>query len=299
MKTGNAQTPRTMSSALAAAMLALLVLAAPRPVEGQITNGVWGPGTTPYGYTLDQWEIIWGRWNYGQTIIAPDVNGNALVNDTVLMPFLNPTGTGQPATTSITLAAGQGFMLPCWGVYGNSYVDGTPNDDFINQSIFATLVISVQMDGLTILSGTNAMQYYSAVRVSPAIPFNYYPYNYIILFQDIGMVHAPLSVGHHVLTVYARNIQALPPNYGGGIFEVNSAWNITVAPPPSLGLLRQGTNLVLSWPQTFNGYAVQATSTFTPSNWAALGLPVQQVGGLNQVSVPLVAGSRFFRLKKN
>ena len=277
-------------------LLLLLALPLAGPGQANCASGVFGIGTTNYGHTLGEWEVIWDRWDYGQTIISPDVNGNAVVNGAVLMPFINPGG---PNTANVTLAAGQGFMLPLWGVIGNSYVDGTPNDDFINQSIFATLTIKAQMDGVTIIDGVNVMQFYTADAVAPPIPFFSYPYNAIILSQNIGMVHAPLTVGSHVLTLSAQNTQVLPPNYGGGVFALNSVWNITVTPPPSLSVVRQLTNIVVSWPQTFSGYALEETGSLSAqTNWASSGAAQALSGGRFTVTIGITNASKFYRLRK-
>jgi len=67
---------------------------------------------------------------------------------------------------------------------------------------------------------------------------------------------------------------------------------------PSLSTRISGNNLVISWPASATGYALESSGALgTGVNWTAVGGAVQN-GSNMEVTVPLSTGNRFFRLKK-
>jgi hypothetical protein len=67
---------------------------------------------------------------------------------------------------------------------------------------------------------------------------------------------------------------------------------------PSLSTRISGNNLVISWPASATGYALESSGALgTGATWTAVGGAVQN-GSNMEVTVPLSTGNRFFRLKK-
>jgi len=72
----------------------------------------------------------------------------------------------------------------------------------------------------------------------------------------------------------------------------------TAAQQPSLAAQVSGNNLVISWPVSATGFALEGTTTLgSGASWTAVGGAV--INGSNmQVTVPMTGGAQFFRLKK-
>ena len=68
---------------------------------------------------------------------------------------------------------------------------------------------------------------------------------------------------------------------------------------PKLAIARGGTNAVISWSASANGFALESTGSLSPIiQWRAVpGTPVV-VGGRNTVTVDASRGSQFYRLRK-
>jgi hypothetical protein len=108
----------------------------------------------------------------------------------------------------------------------------------------------------------------------------------------------PLPAGQHTL------------HYGGGFhfavaagdaFDFNDTldmtYSLTVA-PASVSVAQQGTNLTVSWPQTATTYVLEESDSLNPANWLPADGPVQSVGTVYQVTIPINKSSQFFRLRK-
>lgn len=186
--------------------------------------------STAFGKTLAQWQDTYFRWFAGQLAIAPDANGNAAVGNVVLIPLPNAAGDGTPAELGVTLHSGQGFALPLLFLLGTSYTDGTPPDPLVSANLFQTLNLNLQIDGVTVLSGGNAMRYYSQFLFAPPIPINSPPIDSVIWCEDIAILHTPLPVGTHTIKLDLNTTQPLPPNFGGGFLEFHNTWTVTVVP---------------------------------------------------------------------
>src|SRR6266567_3481406 len=65
-----------------------------------------------YGQSLADWQELYWRWGYGDVSLPADGNGNAFVNNVVLMPLPSTLGDGTPGSINVTLNAGQSFVLP-------------------------------------------------------------------------------------------------------------------------------------------------------------------------------------------
>ena len=224
MKTQIAKTVKLMFGLATTGIAAgALYLALPAHAGSKATPGQ----SSAFGNSLATWEETWSRWAYGDITVPTDSNGNAVVGDgTVLFPTPFAIGDGTPGHLDVRLNNGQSFVLPLWALLGTSYTDGTPPDPFLPDSVFQTLDISFIIDGVTVVSGGNAANYYSKFAFDPAIPINFPPYDSIIWFQGIGITHAPLKPGTHTFVLHAKNTQVA----FGGFFEYNNTWTVTVLP---------------------------------------------------------------------
>ncbi len=97
-------------------------------------------------------------------------------------------------------------------------------------SVFQTLNITLQIDGVTVLDAGNHMRYSSEFYFDPIItlPAAFAPYAGIIWLEGIGTVHSPFSPGTHTIKLDAKNTQ---PAFGF-IFEYHNTWTVTVQPAP-------------------------------------------------------------------
>lgn len=69
--------------------------------------------------------------------------------------------------------------------------------------------------------------------------------------------------------------------------------------PPSLQAQACGSNLVVTWPVSAEGYALETSTSLTGTNsWAPLTNVPAIVNFQNTVTNPITAGSRFYRLNK-
>lgn len=192
-----------------------------------------------FGKTLAAWNDIYERSAFGGLAIPIDRDGNAVVPPhVVLMPLPDAPGDGTPGHIDVNLNAGQAFVLPLWVLLGTDYTDGTPPDPLVDVSVFQTLDITFQIDGVTMIDNTNVLNSYSAFFFNPAIPIsNFPPVNSIIWFEGIGVVHHPLSVGTHTFKLDAVNTQ---PAFGG-FSAYHNTWTVTVL-PREIAARNLGTN---------------------------------------------------------
>jgi hypothetical protein len=186
------------------------------------------PQSNAFGKSLEDWQDTYWRWALGEVSIKPDANGNAVVRgNVVLMPLPSAPGDGTAASLDVTLKSGQPFMMPLLMLLGNSYSDGTPNDVFASSNDFRNINLSLKLDGVEIMNGSNAIQYYTQSIFDPSIPLaGSPPASAWIWFQGIGMVHTPLSLGVHTLTLDTKNTY---PEYNFSV-EYHNTWHITVQP---------------------------------------------------------------------
>jgi hypothetical protein len=86
---------------------------------------------------------------------------------------------------------------------------------------------------------------------------------------------------------------------GTGGSDANQAVsNFQFIPIPTLSAQTTGPNtLLVSWPASIGGYALQSNSDLTASGgWQPVNAPVNQVGGQNQVGITTSTGNTFYRL---
>jgi subtilisin-like proprotein convertase family protein len=79
-------------------------------------------------------------------------------------------------------------------------------------------------------------------------------------------------------------------------------WNISATccePPVSLGLVRSGNNVQLTWPSSAAGYVLEAKNDLDPMLiWEIVPNATMTSNGVSSVTVPVGTGNRFFRLRK-
>jgi hypothetical protein len=222
------------SHALTAAALlsCAALLAAAYPAKA----GNPAPGqSTAFGASLASWQQLYWQWAYGAAELPLDSNGNAVAGRVVLMPLPPAFGDGTPGEIEVQLKPGQPFVLPLWNILGTSYDDGTPTDPPVNLSVYQTLDIALGIDGQTVVSPENVMDYYVSFNFDPEIPLpdEWSPYEAIVWLQGIGVVHPPLSAGRggqHTITLDVRNTQPVVDGMGSEYFyEYHNTWHVTVS----------------------------------------------------------------------
>src|ERR1039458_7396386 len=76
----------------------------------------------------------------------------------------------------------------------------------------------------------------------------------------------------------------------------NLRFSASVA-PVSLSIQPSGSDVILSWPLSAVGYALQSNGSLTqPDAWAFVGQPIIPVSGFNTVTVPATNSPQYFRL---
>ena len=184
------------------------------------------------GQSLGEWlNVAVGLWRNAR--FPTDSYGNTVVGKVVLLgDSTEDSGDGAPEALDLTLSSGEAFVLPFFGVMGSEISNGGYVAEEL--SFFKTLDIKVKVDGVVLVNRRNVMDYYAENEFDPPIPYipdpEHYP-DYIVNFaflQAVGMVHHPLSVGKHVVTLDVKNTQPFSDEYGGGYAEYHNTWNITV-----------------------------------------------------------------------
>ena len=72
----------------------------------------------------------------------------------------------------------------------------------------------------------------------------------------------------------------------------------SVASTPSLAINRSGTNVLVSWPTNFTGYALYYTTNLAPANWIIVPPRAVIVGGLYVVTNAISGPRNFYRLSQ-
>jgi hypothetical protein len=151
------------------ALIALLL--ALGPVGANAADQPQPPQSSAFGRSLEDWQDTYWRWALGEVSIKPDANGNAVAKgNVVLMPLPAAPGDGTPASINVTLKSGQAFMLPLLMLLGNSQDNGSPDDAFASSNDFRNITLSLKLDGVEIMNGSNAIQFYTQALFNPTIP---------------------------------------------------------------------------------------------------------------------------------
>lgn len=122
--------------------------------------------------------------------------------------------------------------------------------------------------------------------------------DFAVNWWTIGGGGGASSGGAYTVTGTAG--QAAAGKLTGGNFTLEGGfWGVIAALSPLLSIERTATNsLVISWPASLTGFALQENAGLNPSNWINVAAAPLAVGEHKQVLVPAPVGNRFYRLKK-
>jgi len=188
--------------------------------------GVLPGDSSAYGKTLGGWMKLSWSWQLGGSKAGTVKN----------VSFL-PIPAGEPSDedpnifvgeADVTLRSGNAFALPMFVWTGETYNNGTPDDDpaFPPESAFTGADVLVKLDGKAILSSLTddmsefyfGIQYFdSTIEYPEATSYGSIGANWV---KGLGFVHTPLSPGRHTLELFVYS-----PDFGVGYANT---WNITV-----------------------------------------------------------------------
>ena len=109
------------------------------------------------------------------------------------------------------------------------------------------------------------------------------------IIDGVFLMISPLSIGSHVITATAQ--------FSFGYSATTIHYLTVQAPPLSLGL-NQNSQVVLSWPQTPDTYAVESSSILEPPDWQPFtNLTINLSDGIYHATAPIAVTNQFFRLR--
>jgi hypothetical protein len=229
---------------------ALHGIAWPRMAQGQITNGIYAPGTTPYGQTYSQWSAAWWQWNLSLT---PDHHplfdtGDASVGNSGPVWFLGGTfGASGVESRSCLIPEGTALFFPILNIWADNTDCPVPdsNSEAVLRAEAAAFQdqatnMSCTIDGVSVTGLNNGLT--TAYRVqSPVFTYtipgsnnmlNYFGLacyasnapifiNADAVADGVYLMVAPLSVGSH--TIHFHGESGSPATFSDDI-----TYNITV-----------------------------------------------------------------------
>ena len=310
---------------VAAVLLAALLVAVPPAVLGQITNGVYVSGSSPYGRTYAQWSAAWWQWNFS----LPTTNSP--IHDTA------PLSTGQTGSVwcvgGTFGGSGDQIRVRSASVPENtalfvgvmeSWADNAdcPVPDNYTTAQLRDLAANAQNSALAMsctIDGNNTVDLNAAAYRVQSPVFTYTVpgvHNYLYdlfaatcYFKPSGdytisgavadgvyLMIAPLAPGSHTVH-FSGSVPTgfISPPY---FYVQDITYNLTVVPTPALTVARQRNNLVLSWPQAAPWFVLESSGSLSQPNWATNNASVQTIGGRLQATVPVPNGNKFFRLRR-
>jgi hypothetical protein len=184
--------------------------------------------SSAFGKSLEEWMLTYTSWALGGTKIAPDANNNAQAGHVVLLPLPSTPGDGTPGSLNVKLDSGQPFAMPLFQWLGNSYVDGSV-DPMADVNDFRNMEITLKIDGQTVITTRNVMDYYTEGTFDPPITTDLPPgigATAWVFAQSVGLVHPPLSPGKHTITL-DESVSLADLGFPGPVVYHNT-WNITV-----------------------------------------------------------------------
>lgn len=85
----------------------------------------------------------------------------------------------------------------------------------------------------------------------------------------------------------------------GGQYTLEGGfWSAFAVVPPTLRIIRNGTDVTLAWPNPSAGFQLQESPSLTTPTWTNVTAAPAIVGGEKQVNQTLAPGSRFYRLRQ-
>ncbi len=106
----------------------------------------------------------------------------------------------------------------------------------------------------------------------------------------------------HVTDAYFGNRQNAGADFriaksGGSFFYLDLVRVVNPQAPPKLVATLVGSTLMISWPASTVGFALQSQNSLSSSNWTDMTNAVVIVGSENRVNDPLLNTNKFFRLR--
>ena len=184
--------------------------------------------------SLDDYMVRYFTWSLG----ANQADHEGTVQ---FMPI--PSGAGPDedgvyvGEMDVTLKTNQSFFLPIFTFYGETYDDGTPNDDPANHDLipseddFLNSDVLVELDGHVIIDSAHhdldefwvSPQYFKHPIVYAA-PTDYHSVS-AIWVEGLAFLHDPMHKGSHTLHLRITN-DFLTDHYGFPGWD--NTWHITV-----------------------------------------------------------------------
>jgi hypothetical protein len=135
-----------------------------------------------------------------------------------------------------------------------------------------------------------------ALLVSPAS----FAQQYSIDWYKIADGGGASTGGVYTITGTIGQHDASGPMTGGNFSLTGGFWPLYVVQTPGtpwLSITLEGGNVVLSWPASATGSALQQTPALVPADWTSVTNSVSVTNGQNRVTIPSPAGVRFYRLQ--
>ncbi len=312
-----------------AAACGLLMLAAAQAARAQSINpGIIDPTNTYTSKTCSEWAAAF--WQHMMSLPATNSPYHHVPGQPVV-----PLSTGQsgpvwflggdflgapPNILTTTVPGGVALYVPITlGEEDNARCDGTPprSESELRAAAKATednaINMSCAIDGRRVVGLDDVMT--SPYRVQSTF-FNYTssPTHSLLLdvfgltcysnrigpaytvdgavLDHVFLLLAPLSAGRHTI----NGTWGLPPpiNLGGSFTHY-----LTVQPVAlSVSTNDRAGNLLLTWPQTPDTYAVEVTPSLSSPNWQpATNAAVTLSNGLYEAIAPMGTGAQYFRLR--
>ncbi len=307
-----------------------LALLCALPVGAQTTNGIFLPGSTPYGQTYAHWSAAWWQWNFSAPTTNSPIQDTAPISTGQSGPvwFLGGTfGLGGNQTRVRSGSVPEAIALfvaimEAWADNANCPADNYTTAQLRSLAASAqdpAFAMSCTIDGQNTVDLNGAP---SAYRVQSPV-FNYTVpglHNYLYdLFRatcylnpngtpfaitgavadGVYLMVAPLAPGAHTLHFsgsYPFAIFPFPPV----IYVQDVTYNLTVVPTPVLTIARQGSG---GYFLRFTGvpdltYRLQRAASVT-GPWSDIATNIAPASGLieyHETSPRL--GTAFYRTSK-
>ncbi len=287
------------------------------------TNGVFPPGSVMYGKSYSEWAAGFARWWFGLTVSnnptfrfspyprAPVGSGQSgpvwylatFDPGTVNRATSMPAGTALMALVSV--AEADNADCPVNTVYTTNELLSMAASSMNDATGLSCIVDGVAVKGLSDVRTTPYRVQSVFDYVEPALLNSSY-YNGLTCYRNVQgipykitnavndaviVMIPPLSVGTH--TVYLSVVRGSSGLQAG-------TWTINVTSSvPSLVVSQAAGSLSLTWPQSYVNYGLATTADLAAPNWQPANLPVNALEGIYQVTAPVGASSRYFRLRRH
>jgi uncharacterized repeat protein (TIGR01451 family) len=239
----------------------------------------------------------------------PTMVANAWTNFSITMTI----GVAGPATNSVAFNAGTSDPNPdddTAAVVVNVAsptadlvltMSGTPNPVLMGNFVTYTLTVSnLGPASATVVGLTNTLS--PSVAFSSAMPAGYTRSGSLVTFTNLGT----LATGGKT------NVSIVVRTLASGTITNNAQTAASITDPSKannlasvktiveqMTIARSGNNIVVSWPTDVGTYTLESANSLTPPiTWTTVSSPpVQTVGSMNTVTIPIGSGSRYFRLR--